>query len=772
MDISLKNLRLGLATLLALFLLAPDGATAQEELGNEFNTEHVTWDLLTPTLEGEPGETIVVKFRANLKPKVHLYTQKTYPDSIFGPTPTELSTGGSKLIKRAGGLKANKRAVQAFDPNFETETAFWKGAVTFSVAFKIAETAEPGSLEEAFVGLYYQTCDDRICKPPIDGKATFKVKILEPKQVGIDTAATIDSLYRAIASTNAQGLELIDRIVTRKGAPVAGGDVGEGDAPTAAPGDAGDDDEDADPDAAVASGDAPVAGGGGAGSADEGEMAAVGSDQGDAPLTVREEVNKSIDKGIWAYLALAMGFGLIALATPCVFPMIPITISFFTKREQNSRTQAIRDASVYGLGIIFTFTALGTIVAAIYGAAGVGLIATNPWINLLIAGIFLAFALSLFGLFEIQVPSGILNKLNAKANSGGGVMSILLMGFVFSLTSFTCTVPFVGTVLAGVGEGADWFWPIIGMLAFSAVFALPFFLLALFPSWLKAMPKSGGWLNAVKVTMGFVEIAAAMKFLSNTDLVWDWGILTRELVLAVWIAVAILAAIYLLGRFRLPHDAPMEKVGVVRMLFSMTFLAIGFWLLTGLFGGRLGEIDAFLPPQEYPGKGNTSILASIQISSESGGGGGGHAESGPLEGNRVMSEGLEWVQDDYADALKEAKETGKPLFVDFTGYTCTNCRWMEVNVFTKADVQELMREFILVRLYTDRREPSNVENRQMQIDRFQTIDLPYYVIISPDDVVLGQTVFTRDVDFFKNFLQRGIAAVKGSSNASEDVAAR
>ena len=745
----IKSPLLSLLSLL-LLLAVPQVGSGQN---NPLNDDHVTWDYITPTLEGAPGETITFQFRANLKPKVHLYTTKTYPDSVLGPSPTELSSGGSKLLKRNGGLKANKSPVSKKDENFEgLETAYWEGTVSFSVPFTISEDAEPGSVEEAWVNLYYMTCDDNTCKPPLDSKFPFKVKIVG--DVSMDTAAVRDSLVRAIAGANERIVDGVSRLFMMQpsgaeGDPaVAGADEEEGDEEDpalagAADVDAGSDDE------AVADGvvdEVP-----------EETMAA--ADGG--PMTIREEIEESKKKGIFGYILLAMGFGFIALGTPCVFPMIPITISFFTKREQNSRGQAVRDASIYGLGIILTFTALGAIVAAIYGAAGVNAMATNPWVNLLIAGIFVAFALSLFGLFEIQVPSSVLNRLNAKANSGAGVSSILLMGFVFSLTSFTCTVPFVGPALASVGDGGDWFWPIIGMAAFATVFALPFFLLALFPSWLKAMPKSGGWLNAVKVTMGFVEIAAAMKFLSNADLVWDWGVLTREAVLSVWIAVAILSALYLLGRFRLPHDTPMDKIGVVRMLFSMSFLAVGFWLLTGLFGGRLGEADAFLPPQEYPGRGNTSILANIAAPSASSGG------EETLAENRVMAEGMEWVKDDYENALVEAKATGKPIFIDFTGYTCTNCRWMEVNVFTKDDVQELMSQYVLVRLYTDRREESNQRNRQMQIDRFKTIDLPYYVVVTPNDEVIDETVFTRDVDAFKSFLKRGLAAVE---RESEDVA--
>ena len=703
------GLRLLLPFVLGLFVATLFPMEGWGQQNQALNGDHVTWKVLTPVLKGKPGDKVEVKFQANLKPQVHLYTTKKYPDTVIGPSPTEMKTGGSKLLSKAGSLRANKGATKKMDPNFEIETEYWSGNVVFTVPFTIGKNATIGSTEKAWVNLYYQTCDDNSCKPPLDDRFDFTVQITEDTAAvagaAADSAARADSIAAALAADSAALADSLAALAAADSADSAN---------AAAPGD----------DTAVVSAE-------------------------DA-MTIQDQIEKKKKEGLISYLLFAMGFGFIALGTPCVFPMIPITISFFTKREHNNRAHAVRDASIYALGIILTFTALGAVVAAIYGAAGVNDMATNPWVNLFIAGIFLTFALSLFGLFEIQIPSGILNALNAKANQGGGISSILLMGFVFSLTSFTCTVPFVGPALTSVGESGEWFWPIAGMAAFAFAFSLPFFLLALFPSLLKAMPKSGGWLNAVKVTMGFVEIAAAMKFLSNADLVWAWGILTREIVLAVWISVSLLTSLYLLGRFKLPHDTPIEKIGVVRMLFSMGSLAIAFWLLTGLLGAPLGEADAFLPPQEYPGKGNTSLLASIEDA-------GGNAA--PQEVTRegwVAADGMQWIQDDYDAALAESKRTGKPIFVDFTGYTCTNCRWMERNVFTRDDVRDLMNRFVLARLYTDRREESNQRNRQMQIDRFKTIDLPYYVVISPDDKVIGQTVFTRDVDGFKGFLTRGL----------------
>lgn len=712
---SIVRLLLIPAAILLLHTFAPANAIAQGENTN------VSWKLLTPEIKGKPGEKVEVKVQAAIASGYHLYSTKTYPDSVMGPSPTEVTVGEKKSVSKAGRLKSDKNPKRVYDGNFEAETEYWVGSVTFTVPVQIAKNATPGE-QKGWVEFYFMTCNDQACQPPTEKRLSFKVVVGEDstETAAVDTVPTTDTLPQ-VAVTETVPADTSDKAVAAA-----------------------------------------------------------------EPSTIQQQIEEKKKEGLLAYILFAMSFGFGALLTPCVFPMIPITVSFFTKREQKSRGYAVRDASIYALGIILTFTALGAIVSAIYGATGVGLIATSPIVNLFIAAIFLAFALSLFGLFEIQVPSSILNKLNAKANEGGGVTSILMMGFVFSLTSFTCTVPFVGPALANIGDGGDWFWPILGMAAFATAFSLPFFLLALFPSWLKAMPKSGGWLNAVKVVMGFVEIAAAMKFISNADLIWNWGAITREIVLAIWIAIAVLACLYLLGRFRLPHDTPTEKIGVGRMLLSMGFLAVGFWLLTGLFGGRLGEIDAFLPPQEYPGKGNTSILAGLA-----------EQTAAPQQTNQVAqqpdqashvdsvndvqwvaADGMMWIQDDYETALAESKRTGKPLFVDFTGYTCTNCRWMERNMFTREDVRDLMNRYVLVRLYTDRREESNRRNRAMQIDRFKTIDLPFYAIFSSEDKVLGQSVFTRDTERFKGFLQRGIQGTTAveketpQEQASKEMAAR
>jgi thiol:disulfide interchange protein len=469
-------------------------------------------------------------------------------------------------------------------------------------------------------------------------------------------------------------------------------------------------------------------------------------DDGPTGYGDERDVDRAREEGLWSYILLAMSVGALALLTPCVFPMIPITVSFFTKREAATRWHSVRDALIYSFGIIFTFTGLGIVLALLFGASGINQFAANPWMNILIALVFIVFALNLFGLFEIVVPSSILTKLTVASGSGRGIASLLLMGLTFTLTSFTCTVPFVGTVMVAAAKGEIW-WSIVGMLAFSTVFALPFFLLALFPSWLKSMPKSGGWLNSVKVVMGFLELAAAMKFLSNVDLIWSMGILSRDLFLSFWVGIGILITGYLLGFFLLPHDTKLEKLGVIRMLWSMFFLGISIYIYTGLGDKPLGELDAFLPPMNYQ---ETIQAAGMGASGVS-----------VLEAEPASTDKEKWYSS-YEQALKVAKETSRPIFIDFTGFACTNCRWMESNIFTRSEVKSLLSEYVLVKLYTDGQGKVYENNRMFQEERFGTVALPLYVAMSGEDETLTSFPgMTRKPEEFIRFLREGLRKANG-----------
>ncbi|MEZ5428466.1 MAG: cytochrome c biogenesis protein CcdA [Pyrinomonadaceae bacterium] len=449
-------------------------------------------------------------------------------------------------------------------------------------------------------------------------------------------------------------------------------------------------------------------------------------------LISTNQPNPAENQSFWSFIWLAFGLGALSLLTPCVFPMIPITVSYFTNHSSGSRRAAVKLATIYSLGIIATFTILGMLLAIFVGAAGINLFAANPWVNLLITGIFLFFAFNLFGAYEIAVPSGILSRLDgltrSKEGEGSGIIGALLMGLTFTLTSFTCTSPFVGTILV-TAAGGEWKMPLVGMLAFSTVFALPFFVLALAPQLVSQLPRSGGWMNSIKVAMGFLEVAAAMKFISNVDLIWKWGIFTRPVVLSIWIAVGVILAIYLLGKFQLPHDSKPERIGAFRVMAAVLSLAISFYLLTGLFGAKLGELESFLPPDLEGGSARVF--------------GAGKADQ------------LTWVENDLEKALERARAENKRVFIDFTGYTCTNCRWMEANVFPKKEVEAEMGKFVLARLYTDGEGDVYYRQQQYQENTFKTVALPFYAVLEADGKPVATFPgLTRNVGEFVDFLKK------------------
>ncbi len=454
-----------------------------------------------------------------------------------------------------------------------------------------------------------------------------------------------------------------------------------------------------------------------------------GNSESRSPTTTTQNPN---DLPFSSFIWLAITLGALSLLTPCVFPMIPITVSYFTNHSSQNRAKSVKLAAVYSFGIIATFTILGMLLAVFVGAAGINLFAANPYVNLLITGIFLFFAFNLFGAYEITIPTSILTKLDgltrSKEGEGSGIVGALLMGLTFTLKSFTCTSPFVGTILVSASQGS-WQMPLAGMLAYSTVFALPFFVLALLPQYVSSLPRAGGWMNSVKVAMGFLEVAAAMKFISNVDLIWKWGIFTRPVVLAIWIALFGVLAIYLLGKFQLPHDSKPERIGAFRLMSAVVSLAISFFLLTGLFGAKLGELESFLPPD-------------LENSSARFFGG-------------KSAEELKWIDNDLEKALAQAKTENKRVFIDFTGYTCTNCRWMEANVFPKKEVEALMSKFVLARLYTDDGSENNVRQQEYQEKNFQTVALPFYAVIKAEGATVATFPgLTRSTPEFVEFLQK------------------
>jgi thiol:disulfide interchange protein DsbD len=437
--------------------------------------------------------------------------------------------------------------------------------------------------------------------------------------------------------------------------------------------------------------------------------------------------------GLWSFLFLAVGAGFAALLTPCVFPMIPLTVSFFTRHAGN-RGRATRMALVYGFAIVGTFTALGIVTALLVGAAGAQTIAANPWINLGIGLIFLIFALALLGLFELRLPSGFVNYFSRRGNQEPGYLGVLFMGLTLTLVSFSCTAPFIGGLLAAAAQN-QWAYPVIGMVGFSTAFSLPFVVFALFPNTLESLPSSGSWMNAVKVVLGFVELAAAFKFISNADLVWNWGFFSRSLVLAIWIVIFALAGVYLLGKLPLAGDKRTSQIGTLRLMAAIGFLSFSLYLMPGLLGAPLQKVDAFLPPRTTTDGGLTTTLAGYE------------------ENDRALS--LNW-HEEIDDARRQARETSQPIFIDFTGYTCTNCREMESIVFPQPSiVRRLEHDFVLLRLYTDDAS-DGARWQQYQLDLTGTVALPTYAVITPDEKVLRQWEGMASVEEFEGVLQAGI----------------
>jgi len=470
--------------------------------------------------------------------------------------------------------------------------------------------------------------------------------------------------------------------------------------------------------------------------------------------------------GLIGFMLIAFLAGLAALLTPCVFPMIPMTVTFFTGRAK-SKITGIRNAFIYGFSIIAIYTIAGTAVASIQGPEFANWLSTHWVPNVFFFLVFIFFAMAFLGMFELTLPSSFVNKMDEKSDKGG-ITGIFFMAFTLVLVSFSCTGPIVGSILISSAGGAL-LKPILGMFAFSLAFAIPFTLFAIFPGWLNSLPKSGGWLNSVKVVLGFLELALAFKFLSIADQVYHWGLLDRDIYLAIWIVIFALLGVYLLGKLRLAHDSPMEYLGVPRLMAAIVTFVFVVYLIPGLWGAPLKALSGYLPPMSSH---DFNILENR----------GGVAAENTLDEIPKYSEFLHLPHGiqgyfDYNQALAAAKKQGKPLFIDFTGHGCVNCREMEARVWSDPQVLKILKEdFVMVALYIDERyempesewytseyddkvkKTIGKQNADFQITRFNNNAQPYYVLLDHNaELLVRPKAYDSSIPSFIAFLEEAKA---------------
>ncbi|MFM1754712.1 MAG: hypothetical protein RLZZ236_1651 [Bacteroidota bacterium] len=485
-----------------------------------------------------------------------------------------------------------------------------------------------------------------------------------------------------------------------------------------------------------------------------------------SPIKSESITESTVDEmGLWSIFIIAFFSGFAALLTPCVFPMIPMTVSFFTKQSK-SKGVGVRNALFYGISIIVIYVVLGVLVTWIFGADALNALSTNVGFNLIFFVLLVVFAVSFLGAFEIMLPNSWANKVDSQADRGG-VIGILFMALALAIVSFSCTGPIVGTLLVQAASKGG-IAPIVGMLGFSLALALPFMLFAMFPGWLNSLPKSGGWLNTVKVVLGFLELALAFKFLSNADLVLQLHLLEREVFLAIWIAIFGTLALYLFGKLTLPHDSPMTHISVGRLSFGLVVLSFTVYMIPGLWGAPLQLISAFPPPMEYSesplGIGSNSISTASETVLPEG------AKLGP---HQIV------VFDDYDKGLVYAKLVNKPILLDFTGHACVNCRKMENSVWSDKGVLTILKnEVVLISLYVDdkRELPKNEQSvskttgstietigdkwADFMISKYKTNTQPLYVLTDLEGASLNAsqpTISFVGISEYESWLKNGIS---------------
>lgn len=489
------------------------------------------------------------------------------------------------------------------------------------------------------------------------------------------------------------------------------------------------------------------------------------------PIKQDNKKKKEKDSNLVIFIA---GFlaGLVALITPCMFPMIPMTVTFFTKQSK-TRKEGIFKALVYGTSIVLIYVTFGLIFTAAMGPLGLNDLSTNLWMNLIFFGIFVLFAFSFLGAFEIQLPNSWVNKMDKQADRGGYI-GIFFMAFTLGLVSFSCTGPIIGTLLVEASTSGSYLTPAIGMTGFSLALAIPFTIFAIFPGWLNSLPQSGGWLNSVKVVLGLAELALALKFLSSVDLAYHWDLLTREWFVAIWFVLFLTMGIYLLGKIRFSHDSPVEKLGVPRFMFALVALTFSVYLFTGMFGAPLTLIDGIAPPRTHSednfrwvnggletGLGTDSI--SVQYA----------ADMHPVGDGSIL------VFHDLTVGQEYAKKKNLPILLDFTGYACQNCRKTESTVWTNDEIRPLLqKQFVIVSLYVDDRTPlpanevrvsklsgkiKTVGNKwaDLEMEKYGSFQQPLYVVVDSEGNDLTEAIgYTPDIKTYKAFLMKGISAFK------------
>lgn len=628
----------------------------------------------------------VVTFTATVDAGWHVYGTQL---PAGGPEPTSVHWN-NQGVKLVGGLTPSKAAHKQHDETFDMDLSWWTGSVTLSQKFTV--TAKEYKIEGS---IRYMACDDENCTPPKSESFSFKgtaaqAPVAEAVQAPTATATTADT-----ATTLAQPVAAVGTV-----------------------------------DSAVAS---PT------------------HDQLWAPVTAIEgdkaDVEDIADRSLWYIFWACFLGGLLALLTPCVWPMIPMTVSFFLKKS-GSRAKAITNATTYGLSIIIIFLLLGICFTVLFGASAMNALATSAWCNLLFFALLVIFAISFFGAFEITLPQSLSNKMDSTASKTTGMLSIFFMAATLVIVSFSCTGPIIGTLLVEAASRGSVMGPVVGMTGFAIALAIPFTVFALFPTMLKKMPKSGGWLNTVKVVLGFIELALSLKFLSVADLAYGWRILDRETFIALWIAIFGVMGLYLLGMFRFKSDGEPKSsgIGVMRFFLALVSLSFTAYLVPGLWGAPLKATSAFVPPlytQDF---------------------------------NLYGGEQVEY--DDFDEGMKAAAAQGKPVFIDFSGHGCVNCRKMEGAVLDEAKVKKMISEdFVTIKLMVDDKTPLQQpmvvqENGKqttlttvgdkwsyLQRHKFNSNSQPYYVVLDQQGALLsGPFAYNEDVDAFIAFLKRGAKA--------------